>query len=166
MLRKLGDFLAEKTLNFIIVVMFTIMAGAVFIQVVFRYIVHQPIYWSEELPRFLLIWLTFLGSVLAMKNRSHLGITIILNRLSAKKRLLVQFLANILVLLFLLVMVWGGTIITRLTMPNRTAALQMPTGLFYLAAPVGGVLMIIYLVKHTMELFRGRAKAEKGEANE
>ncbi|MBW2307888.1 MAG: TRAP transporter small permease, partial [Deltaproteobacteria bacterium] len=53
MLRKLGDFLAEKTLNFIIVVMFTIMAGAVFIQVVFRYIVHQPIYWSEELHRFL-----------------------------------------------------------------------------------------------------------------
>ena len=167
MLRKIETILAVKTVNFVIVVMFTIMASAVFIQVVFRYIIHQPIYWSEELPRFLLIWLTFLGSVMAMKNQSHLSITLVINRLPVRIRAGVQFVANILVIVFILIMVWGGIVLTRLTMPNRTAALQMPTGLFYLAAPVGGVLMIFYLCKHTRNLFHDIIKkAEQGETRE
>ena len=143
-----------KILNFIIVTMFSIMSIAVFVQIIFRYLLHQPIYWSEEFPRFILIWLTFLGSAIAMKNRSHLSISLLTNRLSLQKRKWVQFFANSLSLLFILILVWGGIIITNLTMPNRTAALQMPTGLVYLAVPVGGMLMVFYLLKNTIELFK------------
>jgi len=143
-----------KILNFIIVTMFSFMSIAVFVQIIFRYLLHQPIYWSEEFPRFILIWLTFLGSAIAMKNRSHLSISLLTNRLSLQKRKWVQFFANSLSLLFILILVWGGIIITNLTMPNRTAALQMPTGLVYLAVPVGGMLMVFYLLKNTIELFK------------
>ena len=143
-----------KFLNIIIVAMFSFMSIAVFIQIIFRYLLHQPIYWSEEFPRFILIWLTFLGSAIAMKNRSHLSITLLTNRLSVQKRKWVQFFANSLSLLFISILVWGGIIITNLTMPNRTAALQMPTGLVYLAVPVGGILMFFYLLKNTIELFK------------
>jgi len=146
--------LAMKFLNFIIVVMFSCMSIAVFIQIIFRYILHQPIYWSEEFPRFILIWLTFLGSAIAMKNNSHLSVSLLTNRLDVQKRILIQFFANLLSLLFLLILVWGGIKISILTMPNRSAALQMPTGLVYLAVPVGGVLMIIYLLKNSIELFK------------
>jgi len=143
-----------KILNFIIVTMFSFMSIAVFVQIIFRYLLHQPIYWSEEFPRFILIWLTFIGSAIAMKNRSHLSISLLTNRLSLQKRKWVQFFANSLSLLFILILVWGGIIITNLTMPNRTAALQMPTGLVYLAVPVGGMLMVFYLLKNTIELFK------------
>jgi len=146
--------LAMKFLNFIIVVMFSCMSIAVFIQIIFRYILHHPIYWSEEFPRFILIWLTFLGSAIAMKNNSHLSVSLLTNRLDVQKRILIQFFANLLSLLFLLILVWGGIKISILTMPNRSAALQMPTGLVYLAVPVGGVLMIIYLLKNSIELFK------------
>ncbi|OEU65986.1 MAG: hypothetical protein BBJ57_08540 [Desulfobacterales bacterium PC51MH44] len=167
MLSKLSNFLSVKLLNSVIIIMFVIMSGAVFIQVVFRYVLHQPIYWSEEVPRFMLIWLTFLGSVLAMKNRSHLSITLLINRFPKRTRLWIQCFANIMALLFLLVMVWGGVVITNLTMPNRSAALQLPTGLVYLAVPVGGILMIIYLARQTLDLFRGKTdKDETGELKE
>jgi len=143
-----------KFLNFIIVAMFSCMSIAVFIQIIFRYLLHQPIYWSEEFPRFILIWLTFLGSAIAMKNRSHLSVSLLTDRLSVQKRKWVQFFANSLSLLFISILVWGGIIITNLTMPNRTAALQMPTGLVYLAVPVGGIIMVFYLLKNTIELFK------------
>ncbi len=154
MFRKIERFIFSPLLNALVICMFTIMAGAVFIQVIFRYVFHQPIYWSEELPRFMLIWLTFLGAVLATKNRSHLSITLIINRFSGTTKNVIQFLANLITLLFLFVVVWGGVVITHLTMPNRTAALQLPTGLFYLAAPVGTLMMIIYLIQQTVKLFR------------
>ena len=160
------EFLPIKFLNFIIVAMFSCMSIAVFIQIIFRYLLHQPIYWSEEFPRFILIWLTFLGSAIAMKNRSHLSISLLTNRLSVKKRIAVQFFANLLSLLFISILVWGGIIITILTMPNRTAALQMPTGLVYLAVPVGGAIMIIYLLKNTIELFKKNNNKTKGKEEE
>jgi TRAP-type C4-dicarboxylate transport system permease small subunit len=160
------EFLPIKFLNFIIVAMFSCMSIAVFIQIIFRYLLHQPIYWSEEFPRFILIWLTFLGSAIAMKNRSHLSISLLTNRLSVKKRISVQFFANLLSLLFISILVWGGIIITILTMPNRTAALQMPTGLVYLAVPVGGIIMIIYLLKNTIELFKENNNKAKGKEEE
>lgn len=160
------EFLPIKFLNFIIVAMFSCMSIAVFIQIIFRYLLHQPIYWSEEFPRFILIWLTFLGSAIAMKNRSHLSISLLTNRLAVQKRIWVQFFANLLSLLFISILVWGGIIIAILTMPNRTAALQMPTGLVYLAVPVGGIIMIIYLLKNTIELFKENNRKTKGREKE
>jgi len=160
------EFLPIRFLNFIIVAMFSCMSVAVFIQIIFRYLLHQPIYWSEEFPRFILIWLTFLGSAIAMKNRSHLSISLLTNRLSVQKRIWVQFFANLLSLLFISILVWGGIIITILTMPNRTAALQMPTGLVYLAVPVGGTIMIIYLLKNTIELFKENNNKTKSREEE
>jgi len=160
------EFLPIKFLNFIIVAMFSCMSIAVFIQIIFRYLLHQPIYWSEEFPRFILIWLTFLGSAIAMKNRSHLSISLLTNRLAVQKRIWVQFFANLLSLLFISIVVWGGIIITILTMPNRTAALQMPTGLVYLAVPVGGIIMIIYLLKNTIELFKKKNNKIKSKEEE
>ena len=154
MFRKIGHFLSSHLLDTLVICMFTVMAGAVFIQVIFRYVFHQPIYWSEELPRLMLIWLTFLGAVLAVKNQSHLSISLIINRFSENTKNVIQLFANLVTLLFLLVVLWGGVIITHLTMPNRTAALQLPTGLFYLAAPVGTAMMIIYLIQQTLRLFR------------
>lgn len=159
------EFLPIKFLNFIIVAMFSCMSIAVFIQIIFRYLLHQPIYWSEEFPRFILIWLTFLGSAIAMKNHSHLSISLLTDRLAVQKRIWVQFFANLLSLLFISILVWGGIIITNLTMSNRTAALQMPTGLVYLAVPVG-VLMIIYLLKNTIELFKKNNNKIKGKEEE
>jgi len=158
--------LTIKFLNFIIVVMFSCMSIAVFIQIIFRYLLHKPIYWSEEFPRFILIWLTFLGSAIAMKNHSHLSISLLTDRLFVQKRIWVQFFANLLSLSFISILVWGGIIITNLTMSNRTAALQMPTGLVYLAVPVGGVLMIIYLLKNTIKLFKKNNNKIKGKEEE
>lgn len=158
---KIIDFLYEKIINKIIVLFFLIMSGSVFIQVIFRYCLHKPIYWSEEVPRFMLIWLTFLGAGIAMRKQGHLSITILTNRLKDKTRLKVQLVALILSIVFLIVLAIGGINITLLTMPNRSAALGLPTGLVYLAVPVGAVLMVLHLLIQTVQTI-GKLKQRGG----
>jgi TRAP-type C4-dicarboxylate transport system permease small subunit len=53
-------------------------AAVVFLQVVFRYVLRQPLFWSEELPRYLLIWMSFLAAALAQKTEAHINITLCL----------------------------------------------------------------------------------------
>lgn len=164
MLEKLADFISEKIVNRIIVLFFLVMSGSVFIQVLFRYCFHKPIYWSEELPRVMLVWLTFLGAGLAMKKQGHLSITLLTNRLGRKTKLLVQIFANIITMIFLFVLIKGGIDITILTMPNRSAALQMPTGLVYLALPTGAAVMCLHLFIQTTKLVKIMSgKSAKGE---
>ena len=60
------------------------MAGVVILQVIFRYIFNNSLFWSEELARYLLVWLTFLGASCAYHRRVHPSIDLITNRLDEK----------------------------------------------------------------------------------
>ncbi len=158
MFEKIINFISEKFINKIIVLFFIVMSGSVFVQILFRYCFHKPIYWSEELPRVMLIWLTFLGAGVAAKRRTHLGITLLTSKLSPEKQVVLQLIANFLTMAFLLVLIYGGVVMTILTMPNRSAALQMPTGLVYLAVPVGGTMMFFHLFNQTIKLVKMLSK--------
>lgn len=153
MLEKIINYISDKIIARIIVLFFIVMSGTVFIQIIFRYFLHQPIYWSEELPRVMLIWLTFLGAGLAMKNRSHLGITLLTSRLNIRAQIFVQIVAHFIMITFLVILAVGGVDVAMLTMPNRSAALQMPTGLVYLAIPVGSLIMILHIIVEIKRFF-------------
>ena len=60
----------------VLILLSMLIASVVFLQVVFRYVLQQPLYWSEELPRYLLIWMSFLAAALAQKNEAHINITL------------------------------------------------------------------------------------------
>jgi len=63
----------------ILIVLSVSITAVVFLQVVFRYLLRQPLFWSEELPRYLLIWMTFLAAALAQKHDAHKSITLVVN---------------------------------------------------------------------------------------
>jgi TRAP-type C4-dicarboxylate transport system permease small subunit len=129
-----------------LIVLSILIAAVVFLQVVFRYVLQQPLFWSEELPRYLLIWMSFLAAALAQKNEAHINITLALTPLSPRTRRAVMVLTNVLILAFLLILVYSGSLVTRITAHHRSTALQIPMGLVYAALPVGAALMILYLV--------------------
>lgn len=123
-----------------------LIAAVVFLQVVFRYVLRQPLFWSEELPRYLLIWTSFLAAALAQKNEAHINITLALTPLAPRIRRGVQILTNLVILAFLGVLVYSGSLVTSITAHHRSTALQLPMGIVYAALPVGAALMILYLI--------------------
>lgn len=70
----------------IIVPLFTIMSIVTLIQVLFRYVFKLPLSWTEELARFLFVWVVFLGSAVSVKELGHVGVEYFVSRLSFNKR--------------------------------------------------------------------------------
>jgi len=117
----------------------------VFLQVLFRYLLRQPLFWSEELPRYLLIWMSFLAAAVAQKQDAHINITLCLAPLSARARRLLKILTDAVILAFLWILIYSGGLVTSITAHHRSTALQLPIGLVYAALPVGAILMSVYL---------------------
>jgi TRAP-type C4-dicarboxylate transport system permease small subunit len=121
-------------------------ALVVFLQVLFRYLLRQPLFWSEELPRYLLIWMSFLAAAVAQREEGHINITLALNWLPPRVRRVAHLASNVLMLAFLGVLIYSGSLVTRITAAHRSTALQIPMAAVYAALPVGAILMAVYLV--------------------
>lgn len=129
-------------------------ALVVFLQVLFRYLLQQPLFWSEELPRYLLIWMSFLAAAVAQRDEAHINITLVVNRLPAGGRRLAHLAANALMLAFLGVLIYSGSLVTRITVAHRSTALQIPMAAVYIALPLGAALMALYLALQILEDLR------------
>ncbi len=115
-----------------------------------RYLLAEPSVWTEELARFLLIWVGILGSVYAYHTQSHLSVDLWSPRLTAlgKKRLII--VQGIVVVAFALsAMVFGGLRLVWITytLQQMSPALGMPMAAVYAVVPLGGG-MIMWLAVH------------------
>jgi TRAP-type C4-dicarboxylate transport system permease small subunit len=132
-------------------------------QVFTRYVLQDPRGYTDELARYLLIWLGLLGASYAMGRRMHLAIDLLPNRLEGRAKAALGIVIELGVALFaLFVMVFGGSRLVALTLmlEQRSAALRVPLGYVYLALPISGALIVFYatlfLFEHVRSV-RGRA---------
>jgi TRAP-type transport system small permease protein len=141
-----------------LIILSILISVVVFLQVLFRYLLRQPLFWSEELPRYLLIWMSFLAAALAQKHDAHINITLCLAPLSTRARQVLKILTDAVILAFFWVLIYSGGLVTSITAHHRSTALQLPMGLVYAALPVGAILMSLYLVLQIADSVR-RLKA-------
>jgi TRAP-type C4-dicarboxylate transport system permease small subunit len=140
----------------VLIVLSVLIAAVVFLQVVFRYVLQQPLFWSEELPRYLLIWMSFLAAALAQKDEAHINIALAITPLPRAVQRYIRLLANLAILGFLSILIYSGSLVTRITATHRSTALQIPMAAVYVALPVGAALMMLYLVLQIVQDVRGR----------
>lgn len=140
-----------KLAQHIITISFTSMTIFVFAQVIFRYVLKQSLSWSEELATYLFIWLTFIGASVAMKERSHINVEIVISNIkNIKLRKSIFIFAQITSILFLIIVSYYGIIISTQLLALGKSSAAMPflkVGLIYFAVPIGSLLMIMYLIE-------------------
>ena len=90
-LKKLNFFLFKNYLEIVLVFLLVAMTLTVFSQVIARYIFEAPLSWSEELARFILIWLSMLSAAYAFKTKSHFALTILVTKLPEKQQKVTSF---------------------------------------------------------------------------
>lgn len=116
------------------------------IQVFLRYVLRTSIPFSEELARYLMIWVVFLAAGLALKEDAHINIRVLVDRLRGRTRLWLNLVAQILLLAFLVLLM----IETIAVLPYQRAQIILSMGIsifwFYLAIPVGCSIMILFLL--------------------
>lgn len=155
---------ALKQLDRILSVVLIILMAAIVIdvswQVLSRFIIGKPSSVTEEIARFLLVWIGLLGSAWAFRTHSHLGLDIFTNKLSFDKKLRADILAQILSFIFAAwVMVYGGAqlVLLQLELGQTSAALQVKMGYIYSVLPLAGLLICIYAVDN---IFTARARMQ------
>ena len=126
--------------------MFLCIAGFVvisFLQVIFRFVLNDSLYWSEEISRYLFVWMVFLGSGVALLHRRHITIDLIPNLIPKKGRKIYNLCIDALVIAFAGFIVFYGYRFAVRGMRQGSPAVQIPLGYIYYGIVVGGVIMII-----------------------
>jgi TRAP-type C4-dicarboxylate transport system permease small subunit len=119
----------------------TLLVGA---QVAGRFVFGYSIFWSDELARFLLVWISFLGMSVGARRAAHPGIDSLVRALPARWARVVSLWAILLSLTFFsLLAAYGGVLALR-TWPQHSTSLGIRMGIPYLAVPVAGLLMILH----------------------
>ena len=127
----------NSLLKFLIVVCLSLMAIFVFMNVVLRYAFNSGITWSEEVSRFLFVWLIFLGAILAFNDNEHLGVDVVIKKLSLTGKKIVYIISNIILLITLVFLLDGSWKLTLLNTDLSAPA----TGMSYAYIYVFGVIM-------------------------
>jgi TRAP-type C4-dicarboxylate transport system permease small subunit len=137
----------DKLLGYVLILLLAAMTLDVLWGVFTRYVLGSQADWSEELARFLLIWISLLGSAYAAGQRMHLSIDLLAPKLSERGRRRLSGFIHFLVLLFaLLVMVVGGLRMMYITqvLGQQSAALRIPMYWVYAVVPFSGLLVMLY----------------------
>ncbi|MGQ9485663.1 MAG: TRAP transporter small permease [Desulfosoma sp.] len=121
-----------------------LMALVTGLQVFFRYVLNHSLFWSEELGRILLVWITFLGATVAYRRKAHVGIDVVVRRMAPERhRTLERFLLAVSCLFFLVLILFGVQFI-RFVAHQKTAALGLPMGLPYGVIPLSGLVFCVH----------------------
>lgn len=137
-------------------------------QVFTRFVLGAPSSFTEELARFLLIWIGVLGAGYAVGQRDHLALDLLPERLEGRAHAWVRVAIQACIAAFAVaVMIVGGLrlVYIQLTLGQTSAALDLPLGYVYLVLPVSGAVMAFYAAVHVggpLRALRAAASAREG----
>jgi TRAP-type C4-dicarboxylate transport system permease small subunit len=150
-----------QALKAVIAICLAVMVVLVFGNVALRYIFNSGITMSEELSRWLLVWLTFLGAIVALRQHAHLGVDTLVRMLPPKGRF-ICFVSSYLLMLYadwlLTLGSWKQTVIT---FADQAPATGLSVGLFfYSSGVVFGVSAAVILIYDLLRVIMGRADGD------
>lgn len=133
----------------ILVVIMAVMVINVLWQVGSRYLLQSPSSFTDELARYLLIWLSMLGASYVTGKRMHLSIDLLAQRSSLERRKKLNTLIYSVVAIFaFLIMVVGGSRLVYVvsSLGQTSPALEVPLSIVYIVLPIGGLIIIYYSI--------------------
>lgn len=125
---------------------FLIMA-IVCVQIFHRFILNDALSWPEEASRFLMIWALFIGGAYAFLDRDHASIQYLSKKLPRQVSVAVDIANNVLIILFLSVIVYGGVQQMVYLGGHTTGALGISRAIPYAAIPVSGLIYIAFAAR-------------------
>jgi len=120
------------------------MAAIVAVQVFFRYVLNHSLFWSEELARYLLVWLTFLGASVAYRRHAHATVDVIYRRLPEWGKRISSILVHLFSLFFFGVMTVYGWQFAHFVRLQISPALNLPKWIPHAVLPVSGLILFIH----------------------
>ena len=145
----------DRVVGNILVALMAAMTVDVLWGVLTRYAIGNQASWSEELARFLLIWIGILGAAYASGQNMHLAIDLLKPKLTPERQKQLSIFIHVLIILFsACVLVVGGSRLIYITnaLGQLSAALRVPMWAVYTVVPISGLLIIYYSTNDILDL--------------
>ena len=144
----------HRLLTWLMVASVAILIVPVTLQIVSRYTALIPSWiWTEELSRFLFIWMIMLGAMIGVREGTHFVVDV-WPELSPRPAALLRIVSNAFVLAFALVFVWWGAEFVRFGWDQASELAELPMTFIFIAWPVAGITWVIFLGESFLHDFR------------
>jgi TRAP-type transport system small permease protein len=150
-----------KLLRFLMAACLFVMVVLVFGNVVLRYAFNSGITVSEELGRWLFVWLTFIGAIVAMRDRAHLGMDSLVSRLPLWGKKACFVASNLLMLYAVWLFATGSWQQTIINIENRAPATGLSSGIYYGVGIFFSVFAAMIIIHHLYQVLTGRMSEEE-----
>ena len=120
----------------------------IFVQVIFRYVLNDSITWSEELARYIFIWMIWLGTSVSMKQKEHIRMDMLMNAVHGKGKLVLDLVSGIIMLAFCIFLVKYGwdLVASMMSRGNKSVALRLPMWIVYSSLPFSQLIVALRLI--------------------
>jgi TRAP-type C4-dicarboxylate transport system permease small subunit len=142
-----------RSVDIVLAILIVIMFITVCLQVFFRYVLQEPLSWSEELARYAFVWVSFLGAAMSLGKRLHFGVDYFVNKFPPRFSAGLEAGTNLLILIFVLVIIVKGYETAVSASAMRSAGLTVRMDAVFAAIPVSGIIMAYYVIRQTMDAF-------------
>jgi len=149
-----------RLLTWLMIATVAILVVPVTLQVLSRYTDLVPAYiWTEELARFMFIWMVMLGAMIGVREGTHFEVDV-WPTLGERANAALRIVSQALVLVFALVFVWWGVEFTRFGWEQVSEIAELPMWTIFIAWPLAGVAWVLFLGEHflaNVRILRGSA---------
>lgn len=144
--RKLLQVIEAVSSSLIWLVLFTIM-----LQVIFRYVLRKPLIWTEELSRYMMIWLVFSGAFLLARDGEHVRIDFFVNFLPVWLQTVLSLVVNLVITFTLIALLFGSWRPLQDFTYLKSPAMQLPLIFVFVIVPVSSLLMLFHYLKTVIQ---------------
>ena len=145
----------RRAVNVVAILLLLAMTGLILFQILGRYVFNYSISWSEEAAIFAQVWLVMLGSGIAMRNRNHVGVDVLIALCPQVVQRVAKAASFLLGVWLLIVIIMGSFSLIAIGLIVKSAALQIPLAVPYIALPVGLSYFLLEFGLATLPEIRG-----------
>ena len=132
--------------RWVVIALMAAMSVLVFSNVVSRYLFNHSFLWVEEISRYMMVWVGFIGSGLVLRYGAHIAVEAFQDVLPTRAAQATRALVVVVLAITFVAMTWLGVQYVRFAWDQETPVFNWNFGLIYLAIPIGSALMLIHLL--------------------
>lgn len=153
---------AMRILKYLIILVVGIIAVIMMCAVFWRYVLDNSLPWSEEISKYLMVWLAFLGAPVALRQANHINIDILMKSFPPRGEQFFHLIINLVIITTMGIVLIKGIQFAQLGARQVASSIQISMVYMYIAVPVGSALTCLVALEHALRAAIGISDPQKG----
>lgn len=146
----------DTTVRVVVSTMIAVFTVVILVSIFFRYVLNNSLVWSEQVCRYLYVWMVMLGMPVVYRVKGNVAFDLLYNRFSKRTKRLFHVITDLLIACFAGFLALQGLKYTLLKGATIITGINIPQGYLYVSQPIGGVIMILFVIEHIISEINGR----------